>query len=181
MSRVGNKQIELKEGVELLINGSSVKAKGPKGELEIILGANLSVKVDGNIVSVERKNEEKETRELHGLTRSLVSNMITGVSEGFEKRLEFTGVGYRANMEGRDLVLNLGYSHPIKYSPREGVQISVEKSTITVSVISKQQVGQTAAEIREFRKPEPYKGKGIRYENEHIRRKAGKTAAKGAE
>lgn len=181
MSRVGNKQIELKEGVTLSVEGSNVTAKGPNGELKVAINENIEIKVEDKIVKIVAKKEDKETRELHGLIRSLVANMIQGVSEGFEKRLEFTGVGYRANMEGRDLVLNLGFSHPIKYTPRDGVEIKVEKSTITVSGIDKQQVGQTAAEIRDFRKPEPYKGKGIRYEGEHIRRKAGKTAAKGSE
>lgn len=182
MSRVGNKQIEIKAGVELQVSGRQVKAKGPKGELEITLDKNLELKVDGNIITVvSKKEDDKETRELHGLTRSLVANMVQGVSEGFEKKLEFRGVGYKANMESRDLVLSLGYSHPIRYTPQEGVEIKTEKNTIIVSGIDKQQVGQAAAEIRAFRKPEPYKGKGIRYEGEHIRRKAGKAAAKGAE
>lgn len=181
MSRVGNKQIEMKDGVELQVNGRQVKTKGPKGELEITLNKDIELKINDKIITVVSKKEDKEARELHGLTRSLIANMVQGVSEGFEKRLKFTGVGYRANIEDRDLVLNLGYSHPIRYTPQEGVEIKVEKSTIIVSGIDKQQVGQAAAEIRAFKKPEPYKGKGIRYEGEHIRRKAGKAAAKEAE
>jgi large subunit ribosomal protein L6 len=181
MSRVGKKPIELIDGVEVLVNGSSVNVKGSKGELMINIDQNITLKIEDKNVLVEIKNDNKEARELHGLTRSLIANMIKGVSEGFEKKLEFTGVGYRAAVEGGDLVLNLGYSHPIKYTPKEGVKIETEKNTITVSGIDKQIVGQVAAEIRAFRKPEPYKGKGIRYQDEKIRRKAGKTAAKGSE
>jgi large subunit ribosomal protein L6 len=181
MSRVGKKPIELIDGVEVLVNGSSVNVKGSKGELMINIDQNITLKIEDKNVLVEIKNDNKEARELHGLTRSLIANMIKGVSEGFEKKLEFTGVGYRAAVEGGDLVLNLGYSHPIKYTPKEGVKIETEKNTITVSGIDKQIVGQVAAEIRAFRKPEPYKGKGIRYKDEKIRRKAGKTAAKGSE
>lgn len=181
MSRVGKKPIELIDGVEVLVDGSTVNVKGPKGELIINVDQNITLKIEDKNVLVEIKNDNKEARELHGLTRSLIANMIKGVSEGFEKKLEFTGVGYRAAVEGGDLVLNLGYSHPIRYTPKEGVKIETEKNTITVSGIDKQIVGQVAAEIRAFRKPEPYKGKGIRYQDEKIRRKAGKTAAKGSE
>lgn len=179
MSRVGNKPVEIKEGVTVEVLGQDVRAKGPKGELSIILNQGVSAKVEDGKVALVVKDDSKELAKLHGLSRTLVSNMIEGVAEGFEKKLEFNGVGYRANVEGRDLVLNLGYSHPIKYTPREGIEIKVEKNVITVAGIDKQLVGQTAAEIREFRKPEPYKGKGIKYEDEHIRRKAGKAAVKG--
>lgn len=181
MSRVGKKPIELLDGVEVLVNGSVVNVKGPKGELMINVDQNITLKIEDKNVLVEIKNDNKEARELHGLTRSLIANMIKGVAEGFEKKLEFTGVGYRATVEGADLVLNLGYSHPIRYTPKGGAKIETEKNTITVSGIDKQIVGQVAAEIRAFRKPEPYKGKGIRYQDEKIRRKAGKTAAKGSE
>ncbi len=179
MSRVGKKPIGIKEGVTVSIEGQNIQIKGPKGELSFTMNSNLLAKVDDNTLNLELKKESKKSRELHGLTRTIINNMIIGVADGFEKKLEFHGVGYRANVEGRDLVLNLGFSHPIKYSPREGIDIKVDKNVITVSGIDKQLVGQTAAEIREFRKPEPYKGKGIKYEFEHIRRKAGKAAAKG--
>lgn len=179
MSRVGNKPIEIKEGVNVEVAGQDVKAKGPKGELSITLNKGITAKVEEGKISLTVANDSTELGKLHGLSRTLVSNMVEGVSTGFEKKLEFHGVGYRANVEGRDLVLNLGYSHPIKYTPKEGIEIKVEKNVITVAGIDKQLVGQTAAEIREFRKPEPYKGKGIKYEDEHIRRKAGKAAAKG--
>ncbi|MBW6431971.1 50S ribosomal protein L6 [Patescibacteria group bacterium] len=181
MSRVGKKPIELVDGVDIALIGSTVNIKGPRGELIINVDQNITLKIEDKTVLVEIKKDNKEARELHGLTRSLIANMIKGVSEGFEKKLEFTGVGYRAAVEGGDLVLNLGYSHPIRYTPKEGVKIEAEKNTITVSGIDKQIVGQVAAEIRAFRKPEPYKGKGIRYQDEKIRRKAGKTAAKGSE
>lgn len=179
MSRVGKKIIEIKDGVDIVVNGSLVKVIGPKGELEINLDDNISLDIKDKELTVNTKKETKEAREIHGLTRSLVSNMIIGVSEGFQKKLEFTGVGYRATVEGNDLVLNLGYSHPIRYTPKPGIKIETEKNTIIISGIDKQIVGQTAAEIRSYRKPEPYKGKGIRYEDEKIRRKAGKAAAKG--
>jgi large subunit ribosomal protein L6 len=180
MSRIGNKPIELKEGVEATFESGKIKIKGPKGELEINPSKNLKIEARDGLLTVTPNNDEKETRELHGLTRTLISNMTEGVSTGFTKNLEFTGVGYRAQIEGRDLVLHLGYSHPIKYTPKDGIEIKVEKNVISVSGIDKQAVGQAAAEIRSFRKPEPYKGKGIKYEGEHIRRKAGKSAAKGA-
>lgn len=179
MSRVGKKEIKIKEGVSVQIEEHSLIVRGPKGELSLRINPCFTPKIESNVLSLELKKETKKNRELHGLTRTLVANMVTGVSDGFEKKLEFNGVGYRAAVEGKDLVLHLGFSHPIKYSPREGVEIKVEKNIITVSGIDKQLVGQTAAEIREFKKPEPYKGKGIRYETEHIRRKAGKAAAKG--
>lgn len=181
MSRVGKKPIDLKDNVEFNVMGELIKVKGPKGELEITVSENIKVRKEEKEIFIEAQNDSKEARQLHGLTRSLISNMIIGVSEGFEKKLEFTGVGYRAAVEGGDLVLNLGYSHPIRYKPKEGVKIEADKNTIIVSGIDKQIVGQVAAEIRAFRKPEPYKGKGIRYEGERIRRKAGKTAAKGSD
>lgn len=180
MSRVGSKIIEISQGVEVQVAGPSVTVKGAKGELKFEVSPKVSVKVADNKVVLSAKKEIKEDREIHGLSRTIIANMIVGVSEGFIKKLEFHGVGYRASMEGRDLVMHLGFSHPVRYTPVEGIEISVEKNVITVSGIDKQQVGQVAAEIRELKKPEPYKGKGIRYEGEHVRHKAGKTAAKGA-
>lgn len=178
MSRIGRLPIEIPAGVTVSVEDGIVRVAGTKGELTYKLDKNMASEVVENRVIISIKKETKKTAGLFGLTRTLVANMIKGVSEGFEKKLEFTGVGYRASVEGRDLVMHLGYSHPIRYTPREGIEIKVEKNTITVSGISKQLVGQTAAEVREFRKPEPYKGKGIKYENERIRRKAGKAAAK---
>lgn len=180
MSRVGSKIINIPEGVTLEVNGRHVLVKGTKGELGYDVDKRVTIKVSDSTVNLSAKKEIKKDREIHGLTRTLIVNMITGVSEGFTKQLEFHGVGYRANVEGRDLVMHLGFSHPIRYTPKEGIEISVEKNVITVSGIDKQMVGQTTAEIRELKKPEPYKGKGIRYVGEHIRRKAGKTAAKTA-
>jgi large subunit ribosomal protein L6 len=180
MSRIGKLPIEIKEGVNVTLEGRNVKVTGPKGELNFKVNPVIGIEmVDGRVVVSEKKNT-RDSGNFYGLTRTLISNMIVGVSEGFEKKLEFTGVGYRANMEARDLVMALGFSHPVRYTPREGIEIKVEKNVITVSGIDKQLVGQTAAEIRELKKPEPYKGKGIKYEGERIRRKAGKAAAKGA-
>ncbi|MDD3678784.1 MAG: 50S ribosomal protein L6 [Patescibacteria group bacterium] len=180
MSRIGSKPIDLTDGVEVIVSSGTVTVKGSKGELSFKPSKGLSIDIKDNVLFVTPRDEEKKTREVHGLTRTLISNMIEGVKNGFVKNLEFTGVGYRAQVEGRDLVLNLGYSHPIRYTPKDGIEIKVEKNVISVSGIDKQAVGQVAAEIRSFRKPEPYKGKGIKYEGEHIRRKAGKSAAKGA-
>jgi large subunit ribosomal protein L6 len=180
MSRVGGKPIEIKEGTEVQLQGREVIVRGPKGELSFRLSPEVTAKVEDGRVLLSAKKEIKADREIHGLARTIISNMVTGVSDGFEKKLEFHGVGYRAGMEGRDLVLHLGFSHPVRYTPIEGIEISVEKNVITVVGIDKQKVGQVAAEIREIKKPEPYKGKGIRYEGEHVRRKAGKTAAKAA-
>lgn len=180
MSRIGKLPIEIPQGVNVTIEGRNVKVSGPKGELSYKVRSLLSVSVSENKIQIQKKNESTEADSLSGLTRTLIANMVKGVSEGFEKKLGYVGVGYRAAMEGKDLVMHLGFSHPIRYTPREGIEIKVEKSTITVSGIDKQLVGQTAAEIREFKKPEPYKGKGIKYEGEHVRRKAGKAAAKAA-
>lgn len=180
MSRVGIKPVELKEGVDIKVQGQDVLVHGPKGDLSFKVSPKVGIKVSDGLITLTAKKEIKEDREIHGLTRTIIANMVTGVSEGFEKKLEFHGVGYRAAMEGRDLVMHLGFSHPVRYTPIEGIEISVEKHVITVNGIDKQQVGQVAAEIRELKKPEPYKGKGIRYEGEHVRRKAGKTAAKAA-
>lgn len=179
MSRVGKVPIEIKDGVTVSVDGSKIKVSGPKGELERNIVKQLSVEVKDNQVLITPKKENRESRRLHGLFRTLIFNMIIGVSEGFKKQLEFNGVGFRAATEGRDLVMHLGFSHPIKYTPAESLEIKVEKNIITVSGTDKELVGQAAAEIRSLKKPEPYKGKGIKYIDEHIRRKAGKAAAKG--
>lgn len=180
MSRIGKLPVEIKDGVNVAIEGRNVKVSGPKGELNYKLNSQIAIEVADGKAVVSIKKNTKDSGSFYGLTRTILSNMVTGVSEGFEKKLEFHGVGFRANTEGRDLVMALGFSHPVRYTPREGIEIKVEKNVITVSGIDKQLVGQTAAEIRELKKPEPYKGKGIKYEGEHIRRKAGKAAAKGA-
>jgi large subunit ribosomal protein L6 len=180
MSRIGKLPIKVPETVKVDLDGTKIKVIGPKGELSYKFRSSINVELKDNIISVSVKKETKTSAGYFGLTRTLISNMIEGVTEGFEKKLEFHGVGYRAALEGRDLVMHLGFSHPIRYVPREGIEIKVEKNTISVSGIDKQLVGQTAAEIREFKKPEPYKGKGIKYEGERIKRKAGKAAAKAA-
>jgi large subunit ribosomal protein L6 len=180
MSRIGKLPIIVKEGITVTQEGRTVKVSGPKGELSLKINPVIGMEIVDGRINLSVKKNTKDSGSFYGLTRTLISNMVQGVDEGFEKKLEFHGVGYRANMEGRDLVMALGFSHPVRYTPREGIEIKVEKSTITVSGIDKQLVGQTAAEIRELKKPEPYKGKGIKYEGERIRRKAGKAAAKGA-
>ena len=177
MSRIGLKPIEIPAGVDVKVDGTTVTVKGPKGELTRNVHPNMAVAVEGNEVIVKRPNDEKENKSLHGLTRTLIHNMVLGVSEGFEKKLELTGVGYRVALKGKDLDLSLGYSHPVIYKAPENIEFLVPDNThITVKGISKEQVGQVAAEIRMKRPPEPYKGKGIHYEGEHIRRKLGKAA-----
>jgi large subunit ribosomal protein L6 len=180
MSRIGKLPIEIPAGVTAVIESNKIKVTGPKGELNYEFSPLLKAVIEDNKIMVTKREETRDADALSGLTRTLISNMVVGVSEGFVKKLEFVGVGYRAAMEGKDLVMHLGFSHPVRYIPREGVEIKVEKNTITVTGIDKQLVGQTAAEIREKKKPEPYKGKGIKYEGERIRRKAGKAAAKAA-
>lgn len=179
MSRIGKLPIEIKDGVNVVLEGSEIKVTGSKGELTHKIHPAVKVTIaDGKIV-VEAKPTEKDGGAFQGLTRTLIANMVKGVSEGFVKNLEFHGVGYRASMQGKDLVMSLGFSHPVNYTPREGIEIKVEKNVISVAGVDKQMVGQTAAEIRSLKKPEPYKGKGIRYQDEKIRRKAGKAASKG--
>ena len=177
MSRIGNKAITLPAGVEVTVNGNHVVVKGPKGTLEMDTVKEVAVKVlEGNIV-VTRDNDNHKA--LHGLTRSLIANMVTGVTEGFEKKLEIHGVGYRAAKQGNKLVLTLGYSHPVEVLDTETVKTEVpDANTILVKGINKQEVGQFAAIIREYRLPEPYKGKGIKYADERIRRKEGKAGGK---
>ncbi len=178
MSRIGKLPVSVPAGVEVNIDGSTVSVKGPKGELTRTFNSILTIEKaeDGSVV-VTRPNDEREARSLHGLTRTLINNMIIGVSEGYSKTLELVGVGYRAAVKGSKLELQLGYSHPVIIEKPEGINFECpEQTKIVVSGVDKQQVGQVAADIRKWRKPEPYKGKGIRYEGEHIRRKEGKAA-----
>lgn len=177
MSRIGLRPIVLPEGVEVKVDGTLVKVKGPKGELSRNIDDSMTVVVEDNTVTVARPTESKEHRSLHGTSRSLIQNMVDGVSKGFEKHLEIHGVGYRAQMQGTKLVVGAGYSHPVEIEPEKGIQIEVPKNTeIIVKGIDKELVGATTANIRAIRSPEPYKGKGIRYKGEHVRRKEGKTA-----
>jgi large subunit ribosomal protein L6 len=176
MSRVGKKVITVPSGVTLDVSGRTVTAKGPKGQLSYELLEGLEVAVEGSTARVVQTSEEKKAGAAHGLTRALIRNLIEGVNRGFAKTLEINGTGYRAQVQGRKLVLNLGYSHPIEFPLPAGIDASVDQNRITVSGSDKALVGEVAAEIRRFRPPEPYKGKGIKYVDEHIRRKAGKSA-----
>jgi large subunit ribosomal protein L6 len=177
MSRIGKNPIALPDGVEVGIEPGLVKVKGPKGELSERVAQAMAVKEDDGQIRVERPTDRGEHRALHGLTRSLIANMVEGVTDGFEKRLEIQGVGYRAQLQGSKLVLALGYSHPIEIEAPAGIEFEVPQPTqIVVRGISKQLVGETAAIIRKQRKPEPYKGKGIRYQGEYVARKVGKRA-----
>ena len=178
MSRIGKKPVAIPAGVEVKIDGCTVTAKGPKATLTRDVHPNMTVKVEGNELRVERPNDQKQNRALHGLTRSLLANMVEGVSNGFSKVLEVNGVGYRAAVQGNKLNLTVGYSHPVEMELPEGLSAEVNGNKITISGADKQKVGQFAAEVREKRPPEPYKGKGIKYADEHIRRKEGK-AGKG--
>jgi large subunit ribosomal protein L6 len=178
MSRIGKVSIPIPQGVELKQAGSTVEVKGPKGSLSHTIPEGISIQVEDGEIHVKRKTDVKRVRSLHGLSRTLIANMVTGVTEGFTKGLEIVGIGYRANVQGRNLQLSLGYSHPVVYPIPEGIEVEVEKQNkITIKGIDKQQVGQVAAEIRSFKRPEPYKGKGIRYVGEQVRRKAGKAKA----
>ncbi|GAA3304220.1 MULTISPECIES: 50S ribosomal protein L6 [Glutamicibacter] len=175
MSRIGRLPISVPANVELNVDGQLVAVKGPKGELSITVKAPITVAKDENTVTVSRPNDSREARSLHGLTRTLINNMIVGVTEGYEKKLEIHGTGYRVQAKGADLELALGYSHPVKVAAVDGITFSVEgNNKITVAGIDKQHVGEVAANIRKLRKTEPYKGKGIRYAGEIIRRKVGK-------
>ncbi|GEL78053.1 50S ribosomal protein L6 [Tenuibacillus multivorans] len=177
MSRVGFKTLEIPNDVELKFDGNTVTVKGPKGELTRTIHEDMNVKVEDNVLTVERPSENKEHRALHGTTRSNIANMVEGVTKGFEKSLEIQGVGYRAQMQGKKLVVNAGYSHPVEIEPIEGIDIETPSNTqIVVKGIDKEKVGAVAANIRSIRTPEPYKGKGIRYQGEYVRRKEGKTA-----
>ena len=180
MSRIGKKPITVPAGVEVKINGSEVTVKGPKGELKNTFNADMAIAMEGNEIIVTRPSDDKEHRSLHGLTRTLIANMVEGVANGYSKTLEVNGVGYRVQKQGKNLVMNLGFSHQVIVEEVPGITIEVPgPNQIIISGADKQQVGQFAAEVREKRPPEPYKGKGIKYANKHIRRKEGK-AAKGA-
>ena len=177
MSRIGKRPIEIPSGVTVTIEPSRVAVAGPLGSLQQQVPQRMKIEQEDGLVTVTRPTERGEDRALHGLTRTLVANMVEGVTKGFEKRLEIQGVGYRAALKGTDLELAVGYSHPVTIKPRTGITFEVPAPTqITVKGTDKQMVGQTAAEIRKVRPPEPYKGKGIRYEGEHVRRKVGKRA-----
>lgn len=179
MSRIGNKPILLPADVTVTVKDHTVDVKGPKGELTFDFNADINVEVVGNEVLVKRPNDTKWMKTIHGTTRALVHNMVEGVSKGFTKTLEINGVGYRAQLQGNKVVLSIGYSHQVELEIPQGLKVETPKATvINISGIDKQLVGQFAAEIREVRKPEPYKGKGIKYSDEHIRRKEGKTAKK---
>ncbi|MEE3398254.1 MAG: 50S ribosomal protein L6 [Eubacterium sp.] len=179
MSRIGKMPIAVPAGVTVdIAENNKVTVKGPKGELSRVLAPEMEIKMDGDVITVTRPNDLKRNRALHGLTRTLLNNMIIGVTEGYKKTLEVNGVGYRASKQGKKLVLNLGYSHPVEMEDPEGLETTVEDNKIVVSGIDKEKVGQYAAEIRSTRAPEPYKGKGIKYDYEVIRRKVGKTGKK---
>lgn len=176
MSRIGKQPVEIPKGVEVTVKDALVSVKGSKGELTQDFRPEVKINVNDGLVIVERINETKAAKSYHGLYRNLIANMITGVSQGFSKTLLINGVGYRAEVQGSTLMLNLGYSNPIEYMIEDGITITVDgQNKITVSGIDKQRVGQISAEIRSLRPPEPYKGKGIRYENEYVRRKIGKS------
>jgi len=175
MSRIGKKPVPIPSGVTANVEGQTVKVKGPKGAMQVVLPDDVEVKMDGGNVHVDPRNETKRARSMWGTSRTLVSNLVTGVTKGFEKKLEITGVGYRAALQGKNLQISLGYSHEVLYPVPEGITIAAPKPTeIMVTGIDKQKVGQVAAEIRSFRPPEPYKGKGVKYAGEYIFRKEGK-------
>lgn len=179
MSRIGNKPINVPEGVEVKLDGHHITVKGPKGTLEKELHKNMEVTLDNNVITVKRLNDEPENRSLHGLTRTLISNMIEGVVNEYKRELEINGVGYRAQKKGNKLVMNLGYSHPVEMDPPVGITFDVpDANHITVRGIDKELVGQTAAVVRTKRPPEVYRGKGIKYAEERIRRKEGKAGKK---
>ncbi len=179
MSRIGKKPVPIAKGVTVTVDGSQVAVKGPKGTLERRFPTEIGFEVGDDRISVTRVSDDKRVRALHGLSRSLLQNMVTGVSEGFSKQLELHGVGYRAEVTAGGVRLSLGYSHPVDFVAPDGITIAVEGTTqVTVSGIDKELVGEVAAEIRMMRPPEPYKGKGVRYVGEQVRRKAGKTGAK---
>jgi large subunit ribosomal protein L6 len=177
MSRIGKQPIQIPEGVEIDVQPGAVKVKGPKGELSQDVNRDMKVAIDDGTLTVDRPTERGEHRALHGLTRSLIANMVEGVTEGFERRLEIQGVGYRAQLKGKALEMSLGYSHPVTIQAPEGIEFEVPLPTeVVVRGIDKQLVGETAARIRKSRPPEPYKGKGVRYAGEHVARKVGKRA-----
>ena len=176
MSRVGRLPVEVPSGVDIKIDGSHVKIKGPKGELEFTFSPMIEISFQDGEIVVKRPSDTRELRSLHGTTRALIQNMVTGVKDGFQKELQLVGVGYRASMQGKNLVLNVGYSHSVEIEPPPGITFEVgdRSQQVFISGIDKQVVGQISAVIRKVRPPEPYKGKGIRYKDEYVRRKAGK-------
>ena len=179
MSRIGKMPIAIPAGVTIdIAENNTITVKGPKGTLTRVLSPEMEIKVEGAEVVVNRPNDLKRSKSLHGLTRTLINNMVVGVTQGYEKALEINGVGYRAAKEGKKLVLNLGYTHPVNMTDPDGIESTVDNNRIVVKGIDKEKVGQYAAEIRDKRRPEPYKGKGIKYVDEVIRRKAGKTGKK---
>ncbi len=179
MSRIGRMPIDIPAGVTVTLDGQVITAKGPKGELTRTLHPDMKVTVADNVITVERPSDDKDHRSLHGLTRALIANMVKGVHEGFKKELEIVGVGYRAQMKGKKLALTLGFSHPLELDAPEGITITCPTATnITIEGANNEVVGEFAAKVRGYRLPEPYKGKGIRYVGEHVRRKAGKAGAK---
>lgn len=176
MSRIGNKPVVIPNGVTVSVNGNNVTVKGPKGELTREFSPIITINVEETQVTFTRPNDDKESRSLHGTTRAVLNNMVVGVTEGFAKELDLIGVGYRAQLQGTKLVLNVGYSHPVEFTPEAGLTVEVPSNTkVIVRGISKEKVGALAANIRGVRPPEPYKGKGIRYTDEYVRRKEGKT------
>ncbi len=179
MSRIGNKPVQIPAGVEVAVNGNNVVVKGPKGQLELDVFEKLAINVEDNVLTVSRPDDERETRARHGLTRALIHNMVVGVSEGFEKKLEINGVGYRAEKKGEEVVMKLGYSHDVTIKETADIKIDVpDANHLVIKGVDKQKVGQFAADVRNKRPPEPYKGKGIKYDYEHIRRKEGKAGGK---
>jgi len=181
VSRIGRMPVTIPGGVTVDVDGTSVRVKGPKGELEQTFRSEMKIGMEEGALVVERPSDEPQIRALHGLTRALINNMVIGVSDGFEKVLQVEGVGYRPEMNGKDLVLHVGYSHPVQIEPPAGIEFEIEERArlIRIKGIDKQVVGQTAADIRKIRPPEPYKGKGIRYQGEFVRRKAGKAGKVG--
>ena len=180
MSRIGKKEIQLPKGVDVKHDAGSITVKGPKGSLTTAIVPGIGVKVENNVVAFTRTNDEGKTRAFHGLMRALVANNVHGVTEGFKRELDIVGVGYRAEVKGREIVFQLGYSHPVRFPIPQGIDVAIDAKTnhITITGIDKQKGGQVAAEIRGLREPDPYKGKGIKYSDEVIRRKAGKAAGK---
>jgi large subunit ribosomal protein L6 len=176
MSRIGKNPIKIPSGVDIKMDGTSIKVKGPKGELNRDLHPNMKIEVADGEIKVSRPSDGRIDKSLHGLTRTLVNNMVIGVTEGYSKQLNVVGVGYKVDLKGKNLVMQLGFSHPVEYPSPDGIKFDVDpkKNTIVVNGINKEQVGQTSAEIRKIRPPEPYKGKGVMYSTEKIRRKAGK-------
>jgi len=181
MSRIGRKPVSIPQGVKVNLDGAVVRAEGPKGKLMQPIPAGLSAKLENNQLVISRSGDDRKIRALHGLARALVANMVTGVKDGFERKLEIVGIGYRAQLQGRVITLALGYSHPVLFPLPEGVTAEIERQvSITLRGADKAVLGQTAAKLRALRKPDPYKGKGIRYANEVVRRKVGKKAGAGA-